>query len=125
MGSGISSDKSNNVMDPKLRHQDRFGRLPIHWAAIEGNLEMLNTLIQTYKDGLVVKDYWGRLPIHYAARRRHTGCLMAIMEAYSDGAKVRDEYSGMLPIHYALEGNRIECVTLLLETNPECLFSGL
>jgi ankyrin repeat protein len=84
-------------------------KCPIHYACIEGHVEVVNLLMD--KVELEVKDIYECRPIHYACERGHVEIVRLLLNKVELDAK--DEM-GRVPIHYACREGHVEVVKLLM-----------
>jgi ankyrin repeat protein len=72
--------------DRPIRTADNDGRLPIHYAAASPTCgpEILDFLIESYPEGLLVADRDGRLPWHYADCSRQDVVFERTCELFPD-----------------------------------------
>jgi ankyrin repeat protein len=127
------------------------GMMPLHWAALRRNNEVIATLITAYPDGASKKckmddiyDREGYLPLHLALcrnRKKNTNgkvivpdgsgtcsgqTIAVLLRAYPPAAEMKcvweaDE-DGLLPLHYACKTNaKIEVVKALLKANVKAV----
>ncbi|XP_063930421.1 uncharacterized protein LOC135142611 [Zophobas morio] len=87
---------------------DKDGRLPLHYACEDGDLDVASVLLK-YGAKVDVPDGNGRLPIHHASEH---GNLSTVELLVTNGAKFEvPDRDGQLPIHYAcrncIEGDDI------------------
>lgn len=91
----------------KINDRDRMGNLPLHTAAAEGNLDLVQKLIGRGADvnGRVISrevysSEWGSTPLHYAARDGNVPVAEALIKAGAD-VKLADA-RGATPLHRAV-----------------------
>jgi hypothetical protein len=95
---------------------DNCGYTPLHYAACNGDLEVVAALINT---GAAVNVKCRNLstPLHIAATFGYLDILLAIINARADvNARTSYEYT---PLHNAVQGGRPEIVIALLEKNAD------
>ena len=92
------------------------GTTPLHFAALNGNLELVQIL--TKHNAPVVPNFYDESPLHWAAQRNHASVVAYLLD---NGAQVnqKDE-SGDTPLHWAAETNAHEVSQLLLERGAQC-----
>lgn len=73
---------------------DMFGRIPLHYAAIDGNQNLARQLIQVSSSSY--EAFWvdgeGHSPLFYAISNGHTGVVTEILKI--DGVNVNDLFKG-------------------------------
>ncbi len=97
---------SCNIGDPT------FG-LPIHFMALEGNLDNIKKIL---KDGIDIdaENYGGRTALHIAAFEGHTDVVLFLVQ---NGANVNARSKGKTtPLHLA---NNVEIAEILLKNGAE------
>ena len=112
----ISKDHSANMLNffsaklcanpgQFIEVKDLNGNTPLHWAALNGRIDMLTSLIQNGAD-VESKEDFGRTPLHFSAVGGHHEVCKALIEA---GAKLNSvEIDGFSPLMVAISAN---CVT--------------
>ena len=93
-------------------------RLPLHFAVLYGaSAEVIEALLDAYRDGAKKADRTHRLPIHHAARKSPKAVKL-LLGAYRLSARKEDK-RGRLPIHYACKSCRNpEVIEQLLTAFP-------
>ncbi len=83
--------------------QDRTGRTQLHYAASEGNIDLVHSLIVDGAD-VNAQDNEGWSPLHFAAQANSAECLAELLRA---GANVdaKDKF-GNTPLHEAVFSSR-------------------
>lgn len=111
----ISKDYSANMLKffsaklcahPKkfIEVKDLNGNTPLHWAALNGHLDMVTSLIQNGANVESIEDF-GRTPLHFAALGGHHAVCQALIE---NGANLDAvEIDGASPLMFAISANRI------------------
>lgn len=85
--------------------RDRGGRTALHYAASDGNIESVRTLIAGGAD-VNAQDSEGWSPLHFAAQANSTECLVELLGA---GASVDiKDYFGNTPLFRAAFSSRGE-----------------
>lgn len=93
--------------------QDRHGKTALHYAAMSGNMDVMNLLLAQKGVNIDAKDAEGKTPLHYAARLERAAAAERLLQAGAhpslyDGA-------GLTPLHLAVEANSNNLLTQLLE----------
>jgi len=112
--------KYPEAVKKKTMKEDIPDSLPLHYAAIGGNIDIVCLLLKEFREGASVQDYHGDLPIHCAAGNGSIPCIQALLEAHDEGKSTTDD-QGRLPLHTAVQHGHIECVRILLDAHPEGL----
>ena len=95
---------------------DESEMLPLHWAAMQGNEEVVRQLLGS---GVAVNvaDKAGNQAIHFAAEQGHEKVVQILLDA---GAKVNAEnFAGEQPIHRAASPNNEKMVRLLVRAGAK------
>ncbi|CAE8687929.1 unnamed protein product [Polarella glacialis] len=100
--------------DPAV--SDKDGRTPAHFAAENGQLEVLHLLREAGAD-LAAVDNVDETPAHCAALNGHLEVLQLLREAGADFAAV--DNVGMTPAHYADLNGHLEVLQLLREAGAD------
>lgn len=82
-----------------INSKDSDGKAPLNYAAHNGNINVMNMLLENGAD-INVKDNLGRTPLHYAVDSGQNDAVNILLESGSD-VNVKDNL-GRTPIHYAL-----------------------
>ncbi len=107
--------KALNAMNSSLERKDYEKRGPIHWAAQNGHVDVVEYLVQENRSLILSIDNQGRTPLHIAClynRPKVTEKLLkfgAIMDLRSNSHET--------PLEGAIRHNHIECVEVLVEVN--------
>lgn len=106
------------VLGANLNWQDEDydGWTPLHWAVINGRVEIVRMLIEARAD-LDVKDIWGRGPLHYATMNGNLKIIGALIEARAI-LNIQDEW-GYTPLHKAIMNGEIETVRMLIDAGAK------
>ncbi|CAG7786848.1 unnamed protein product, partial [Allacma fusca] len=103
-----------------LNESNRNGWTPLHVAAHEGQIKILEELMK--HGALLRKDYEGRTPLHLAAANGHKDAVILILKAHSHLMNVSDK-NGNTPLHAATTQNQPKVVELLLRRNCELTYN--
>ena len=114
-------DKSNDVISFLLNNQatdvdisNKFGETPLMIAAIEGNLPLVKTLVQTKKAQV---DHIGWTPLHYASSRGHLEVAQFLL---ANGAIVDSMSPGnTTPLMMAVQSGNEQLIKLLLDKGAD------
>jgi ankyrin repeat protein len=89
---------------------DKLGRTPLHWAAFNGDLDLVSMLINAGAD-INARDNDGYTPLHKAVWRGKIECVRFLLE---NGAEILASQKGFTPIHLAVQSNDMACTLLLM-----------
>ncbi|CRG87302.1 hypothetical protein PISL3812_04319 [Talaromyces islandicus] len=84
-----------SAVDTEDENEGGTGACLLHWPAANGNVELLNYILQTlnsevspssqdYTAFLNHRNYTGNTPLHWAALNTHLDCVKALVEAGAD-----------------------------------------
>nr|CAB3221774.1 zinc finger protein LOC723799 [Phallusia mammillata] len=102
---------AGNVGDP-ISARTHDGRTALHFAAIRGNLSMLENLLQITNTVNAI-DRYGYTPLHYACFEGQEPCVDAIL---LHDSFLKFEGSPSTPLHCAVYNDNEACAERLLET---------
>ena len=91
------------------------GFAPLHWAALEGHIEVAQLLLARGADVNVVAI--GTTPLHLSVEYGHLEMVELLIEQGADIDAPGN--AGLRPLHQAVESNDAEVVTILLEANAD------
>jgi ankyrin repeat protein len=97
-----------------ILHVDRNERHPIHWAAIQGRIELVLML----RDDIDRTDRYGWACIHLAVIYGHTHLLEKIIYHFSSHITLRDGAS-RTPLHLAVGKKSLKAVKVLIEAGAK------
>jgi ankyrin repeat protein len=104
---------------------DKSGKIPLHYAARNGALELTTKLLERFPGGIHVKDHDGKLPIHLACNNGSNEALVRLLiDKYPESLKEKDK-SQSIPLHYAAARRmaKTDTLKLLVERYPEGVHS--
>lgn len=87
--------------------RDSFGRSPLHFAAVNGNLVVINMLLRTAAN-LNYRDSEGKSPLMKAVECGHQEVLQVLLDAGAD-VDLADNLHGNTALHWALVNGNLEC----------------
>ena len=101
-----------------IGHNDRLttddiGRSFVHYAAMQGQLKIIDYAIDYPKIQKFTEDKQGCTPLHYAARNGNLEAVKRLVR-YQDDSRHAD-ISGKLPLHQAAECGHVEIVKYFIE----------
>lgn len=95
-----------------VNHQDDKGIAPIHWAALNGNLIILDMLLEAKAD-INIKTDKGNTPLRIALKNNKLEVATKLLEC---GANINiQDNKGKTPIHYICKYNELNKLDLLLK----------
>ena len=106
-----------------LTARDSDGRTPLHWAAINGQLETVKWLVQKNSDLLCMQDKGGWTPQHWAAAMGHLEAVKCQVERRGDLLFMQDKY-GHTPLDYAVLYGRHEVERWLVKKGGGAVTAG-
>lgn len=110
----VLKERSKTNTRKSKRHVDRNERHPIHWAAVEGNVEMVRSM----KDDISKTDRFGWTPLHLAAIYEHKNLLQYISEDHTEAMNIGDNKL-RTPLHLAVEYELEDAVQILIQAGAK------
>jgi len=95
---------------------DKYGRTPLHCAAFNGELNIVNFLLENGAD-INILDHDGYTPIHKAVWRGKLDCVKRLLECNAS-VKIASN-KGYTPLHIAVHTNDITAAIILLESGDD------
>ncbi|CAK7222067.1 hypothetical protein SCUCBS95973_004715 [Sporothrix curviconia] len=103
--------------NPEVR--DNIGRTPLLWAATNGNLQLVEALLNGSLGGAVADvsaaNNRGRSALHLAAEANHEAMVRLLLKFKADPNAVSD--GGWTPLHNAVQNGHEAVVSLLLDAD--------
>ncbi|CAK7199457.1 hypothetical protein SEUCBS139899_002137 [Sporothrix eucalyptigena] len=103
--------------NPEVR--DNIGRTPLLWAATNGNLQLVEALLNGSLGGAVADvsaaNNRGRSALHLAAESNHVAMVRLLLKFKADPNAISD--GGWTPLHNAVQNGHEEVVSLLLDAD--------
>ncbi|NWU55278.1 INVS protein, partial [Dromas ardeola] len=90
---------------------DQDGHSPLHWAALGGNADVCQILIEN-KINPNVQDYAGRTPLQCAAYGGYINCMVVLLENNAD-PNIQDK-EGRTALHWLCNNGYLDAIKLLL-----------
>ena len=81
-----------------VNNEDVHGSTPLHWASLNGHMEVVNRLIQAAAD-VNKKGHLGYTALHFASKNGHAEVINALLTAGAD--KTRQNNKGQTPYDVA------------------------
>jgi ankyrin repeat protein len=107
---------ADSVMNPlRYAFTDNFGRIPLHWAAVNGDKEMVSLLLE-FKAPLNALDQDRRTPVHWAALRGDKEIVGILLESKAPLDVV--DHGGATPLFLAEAAERTEIAEMLRQAGP-------
>uniref|UniRef100_A0A6C0I3B6 Uncharacterized protein n=1 Tax=viral metagenome TaxID=1070528 RepID=A0A6C0I3B6_9ZZZZ len=96
-----------------INSKHRYGQTPLHWACINGYVEVAELLLERGANLTSTNDYeW--TPLHYACYRGHLDLTELLLDKY--GANVESKINnGWTPLHLACRMGNLNIAELLLD----------
>ncbi|OBA50065.1 hypothetical protein A5789_02900 [Nocardia sp. 852002-51101_SCH5132738] len=91
---------------------DEFGRTPLHYAALDGDTDTIETLLAT--EDVTLADHAGWTPLHFAAQMGRDEVVARLLDAGADVNAVTEK--GMPAIYWAAvatTGNPAQTIRIL------------
>ena len=95
-----------------VRARDEFCDMPLHWAALYGNTDVISILIQHGAD-IHGKGLLGRMPIHFACIKGEVACIAELVKLGADVESTCDQRE-FTPLMLAASFNRNAGVEALI-----------
>jgi ankyrin repeat protein len=111
----IYYDELANILSKKCSN----GYTILHYAAFKGNLDIINSFIETINNDLLLhelvreKNTKGLTVLHMAAKGDQPGMIVFFKEKFNMNINEKD-FVGSTPLHYAAYIGAESCITLLL-----------
>jgi len=99
-----------------LREKDRA--LPLHIAALIGNLNLARILAAAYPGALLAQNVKGKTPLHFAAREGHKEMVQMFLQLNPTSATITTTKL-KLPLHFAAAEGHTEICQIILAAFPE------
>ncbi len=99
-----------------VNSKDDSGSTPLHWAAYNGNVEIIALLIDRYGASIESRDNNGKTPLYRALNNREVSALL--LDRYSANIHNKD-HNGNTPLHDAAERGNLQALALLLERGAD------
>jgi ankyrin repeat protein len=101
----ISLTKAAYFSNPgAIKTPDKDGALPLHWAALGSDTNVVNFLLQKYPAAAGIADKAGYLPLHWAVNQDQPceNIYKLLINAYPQGVSVASPKNGTLPLHWCV-----------------------
>ena len=86
----------------------------LHWAALEGHVEVVKTLLSFDHCDVNAKGQWGRTALHCACSNGHVACIHELMVGGAE-TEARDSERELTPLHVAAWFNHPDSVKTLVD----------
>ena len=104
-----------NGVDPGV--VDAHGRIPLHYAAMNGHTDLIDDLTSAMPHGIDVEDLDNFTPLIHAIVHSRLGAVERILTLTNTVDQLQE--SGHIPLNLACQYGSVEIVQLLLESRPE------
>jgi len=94
------------------------GKIPLHYAAREGRVEMVRFFLQTVPRTAAIASDKKKLALHFAAGDGHTTVVRDLLTVYPQGASLQSA-KGKIPLHFASRWGHLQIAYDLLSVYPE------
>uniref|UniRef100_A0A4X2JZB6 Inversin n=1 Tax=Vombatus ursinus TaxID=29139 RepID=A0A4X2JZB6_VOMUR len=105
------TDKYGGTGGARVDLVDQDGHSLLHWAALGGNADVCQILIEN-KINPNVQDYAGRTPLQCAAYGGYINCMALLMENNAD-PNIQDK-EGRTALHWSCNNGYLDAIKLLL-----------
>jgi ankyrin repeat protein len=107
---------SDDMLPTTVNHTDDLGATPLHWAASNGDIEMMNWLIEK-KGDMNLYDDEGKYPVHWAAAYGTVEATQLLLDRNNKfgASKPAQDNDGATPIYWACREDQQEICSLLLK----------
>lgn len=110
-----AQDGDTNAIKKLINKKAKFkkdidGRTPLHYAAIAGKKEALETIIEYDISEINRQDKYGNTPLHYAS---NLDCVESLVA--KEAKKTIRNDKGHIPLHFAAINNLTECAEHLMK----------
>ncbi|KAI9686589.1 MAG: phosphate system positive regulatory protein pho81 [Bathelium mastoideum] len=104
-------------LDPRL--VDVYGRIPLHYACMHGQSDIMELLLDAAPETINMKDSDKFTPLIYAVIRSRLDCVVRLLH---HGAGInRPDESDYIPLNLACQFGSIAIIDILLEQHPQIL----
>jgi CDK inhibitor PHO81 len=103
-----------NGVDPSIH--DAYGRISLHYACMNGHVELINDLVQARPETIETADLDGFTPLLHAITHNHLACVERLLSYSASVDRTRD--GGHIPLNLACQYGSVQIVQLLLSKNP-------
>lgn len=94
---------------------DSAGRLPLHTAALCGNLEAVLYFLNKDPDALYCTDTQGNSILHLACLSNNVTLIRYLIQDLGLSVSTKNELTGALPIHIAAAAGNVEAMQLFIK----------
>jgi len=103
-----------------MRAQTLTGKSPLHFAAINGNLKMVELLAKALgNDALAIKDSFGWNALHSSCAAGHLDLVEKMLDRMPKDHLLEPEKDGRTILHLASQYGHLDVVKVLLGTLPK------
>lgn len=99
---------------------DAFNSTPLHTAAAQGHIDVVNLLLDTDSDLAKIARNNGKTVLHSAARMGHLEVVKSLL-GKDPSIGFRTDKKGQTALHMAVKGQNVEIVQELIKPDPSVL----
>jgi ankyrin repeat protein len=99
---------------------NKKGKIPLHFAAREGRIEMVRFLLSLDPVMVTLPSKKNKLALHFAAGEGHQTIVSELLDLYPQGALTRSS-KGKLPLHLAARWGHLKVAKALLSLYPDSI----
>ncbi|KAL5331401.1 hypothetical protein ACEPPN_000931 [Leptodophora sp. 'Broadleaf-Isolate-01'] len=107
----LKQDLTSIDLEDKVDSTDSYGRTPLHWAAMNGHIEVVKQLLEKGANVAVANSSGGWTPLHQATWNGHVEVVKQLLEKGANTTVTDSE--GRTPLYWAAMNGHVEVVKLL------------
>jgi ankyrin repeat protein len=96
------------------------GKIPLHYAAREGRVEMVQYFISVAPETATIATEKGKLPLHFSVGEGHAHISQLLLHAYPASAALASS-KGKLPLHFCARWGYLDIADHLLRVYPDAV----
>ena len=116
----IQRSRSHGLLQEVKNFKNSSGSTALHWATIEGHLDICQFLVREELVDVNAKNVYGFNALHFAARENRPEITKWLLEETSIGVNAQSK-DGWSALHYAAIKNSLEVTRILLKYRPRHL----
>jgi CDK inhibitor PHO81 len=102
-----------------VKRLDIYGRIPLHYAAIHGRVEIVQELIAVDPSTIDFKDQDNFTPLIHSITHGHLACVQTMLDL--GASKDRGAQSDHIPLNLACQAGSVPIVETLLARGPQII----